>query len=425
MKQLTTIAALVYLFATTSCNTKPIVHKSDYQKFLTPNNSELVNIDNEIKFWNSKLIESPDHTGAQLKTASQLVKRFQYSGNINEIIKADSFYTEANKLQKYFSSSTYRSLAANAVTQHKFKNAKLYLDSAAKLGDNLALTILQQVDVNIELGNLYKAQKLLKRYPKQLSTEALIRQAKILDHEGKLEEAIETLETALAKTNAVHDETNYIWLMSNLGDFYSHANNFTKAYQAYLHVLNINPAYYHCLRGIAWLAFSHDKNTIAAKEIINFLKLQHPVPDYDLLLAEINDFENNEAEKQNNITKFIAKTSNKNYGDMYNKYLFNLYADELNDLSKAMQLAEIEVHNRPTAESYHLLSWANFKKGNYKEALQITNNYVIEKCFEPDAAYHIATILQANGETKKAAKYFKEVNNSLFELGPAFAKSIN
>jgi tetratricopeptide (TPR) repeat protein len=427
MKKISVYAFVLVAFCTIiSCKSnKPVTDKNDYAVYLQPSSKKLNFIDGEIQFWTKRLQENPGHTAAQLKIAGLLSQRFQYSGNINEIKRADNIYQKINQLQKHFTSSVYRNLATNAITQHQFWQSKYFLDSAARLGDNLAFTILQQSDVQLELGNVYEAKRLLKRYPLRDSYEVLIRAAKIRDHEGSLEDAIELMEKALSKITRENDEAAYTWAKSNLADFFSHANRFTAAYQSYLEVLRIDPENYHCLKGIAWLAFSKDRKTSEAKEILHFLRQQHPVPDYDLLLAEIAAYEKNENEVERYNHLFETAASNEEYGDMYNKYLFTLFADEWNEYSKAMQIADTEIRNRPTPESYDLLSWAYYKAGNTKEALRIARSFVENKCFEPETAYHLAMIYQANGNKKKARQYFKEVKSSLFELGPSYVTKVN
>lgn len=425
MKQFLPYCTIFFIFFIAACkNNQPVTNQKDYAVYLQPSTTKRNFIDGEIAFWLKRLQESPEHTGARLKIAGLYAKRFQYSGNINEIKKADNIYKEVNKTQKLFSSAVYRSLAANAITQHQFWQSKYLLDSAAALGDNLAFTILQQFDTQLELGNLYEAKRLLKRYPQQQSYEVSIRKAKLSDHEGSLDGAIQLMEQALQKVTKENDEAAWIWAKSNLADFYSHANRFADAYNAYLEVLKADPENYHSLKGIAWLAFSHDKNTLAAKEILLFLKQQHPVPDYDLLLAEIASCENKELEAQQYKNAFEHTATLENYGDMYNKYLFSLYADDWQEYSKALRMAENEIKNRPAPSSYDMLSWAYYKAGNTKEALRIAAYYVENKCFEPDAVYHLAMIYKANGNNKKAKHYLKELKGSLFELGPLFEKNI-
>lgn len=402
-----------------ACNqNKTITNRNDYKQFLLHSKNNVESIDQELAFWSKKLKEEPQHFAAQTKMASLYSKRFQYSGNIAEVHLADSFYQAANQLQKRFSSGIYRNLAANAITKHQFWQSKYYLDSAVQMGDNLSNTILQQFDTELELGNLYNAKQLLKRYPYPNSFEILIRKAKMSDANGKLNEAIELMEQALLKVTVTNDKTAWLWVKSNLGDFYSHANRFKEAYESYIDVLKIDSENYHCLKGIAWIAFSFEKNTEAAKEILLFLKMQHAVPDYDLILAEIATFEGNQKLNTEYTASFLRKVKAPAYGEMYNTYLFDIYADD--SIDTAMSIAKKEINNRPTPQSYDLLSWAFYKQGNINEALRIASHYVENKCFEPKAQYHLALIYSANGYNKKARTFLKEVKSSFTELGPVF-----
>ena len=210
---------------------------------------------------------------------------------------------------------------------------------------------------------------------------------------------------------------------SNLGDMYGHANRYKESYQCYLEVLAKDPEYYHALKGIAWLAYSKDKNVAEAKRILIYLRQQHPIPDYDLMLAEIA-YENNSWKKISGNKSLLAKISNVMYGDMYNKYLFNLQANELNDPKAALSLAQKETGNRRTGEAFSWLAWAYLKNGQKEKALKMAQYYVEEKCFEPDAVYYLGKIYLANGDNKKAKKYLEEAYESSYELGPSATKEI-
>jgi tetratricopeptide (TPR) repeat protein len=96
----------------------------------------------------------------------------------------------------------------------------------------------------------------------------------------------------------------------------------------------------------------------------------------------------------------------------------------LNDYDKALAIAEEEVSNRPTPETYDWLAWVLFNKGEKEKAFEIINKYVLGKTFEPDVQLHAAYILQAMGEKEKAMELFNECLASSFELGPVTAKEI-
>ncbi len=426
------ILGITLLFLLSSCSLfkqdDTITNRKDYEQYLQPGKErvQLKKIDTEIAFWQKRFSTSSDDIVARAKIAGLFTQRFSYSGNIHEIHQADSIYQLVNHLNRKNSSGTFRSLAANCITQHKFLQAQLYIDSALNLGDDKYQSVFMEFDVALELGNKIRAGKALDKLTDKNDFGYLIRQSKYKDHvDGDLEGAILLMEKAWEKIKDGNNNSVKLWTKSNLGDLYGHANRYKESYQCYLDVLAQDPEYYHALKGIAWLAFSKDKNVAEAKRIIHYLRQQHPVPDYDLMLAEIASFENKTVDKLNWEQQFMVKISNVMYGDMYNKYLFNLQANELNDPKAALALAQKETGNRRTGEAFSWLAWAYLKNGQKEKALKTAQYYVEQKCFEPDAVFYLGKIYLANGNYKKAKKYLEEAYESSYELGPSATKEIN
>lgn len=409
-----------------SCkNETSIINAADYNHYLAKNESKkIIAIDTELAFWNNRLQINNNDIAAQSKIAGLLTRRFGYSGNIREIHTADSLYRVINHINRKLSSSTFRSLAANDITQHKFREAGLFIDSALALGDNKYLSVLMEIDIAMELGNVLRAKTALNSLQDKTDFAYLVRKAKMKDHEGKGEEAIAILKEALKNIDPETDKASYLWAKTNLGDWLGHNNHFKESYQSYLDALKMDPENYHALKGIAWLAFAHDKNTVEAKRILFYLLKVHPVPDYKLMLGEIAEFENNLTEKQKWYNEFLTDISNPLYGDMYNKYAFALQADEYKNYAAALKIAEREVSNRPTALSYDMLAYALYKTGALEKAHHIVYTYVEGKCFEPFSIYHQAMIYKASGEKQKAVQFLRQASGSAFELGPVTAKSI-
>jgi tetratricopeptide (TPR) repeat protein len=101
-----------------------------------------------------------------------------------------------------------------------------------------------------------------------------------------------------------------------------------------------------------------------------------------------------------------------------------LLAEHPEQLQKAYELALEEVKSRPTAQSYDLLAWTLYKKGDYKTALKMAEMYVVNKTFEPEALFHLAKIYRANNLNEKAAELRKELLESTYELGPLMEQEI-
>ena len=181
---------------------------------------------------------------------------------------------------------------------------------------------------------------------------------------------------------------------------------------------------YYALKGIAWIAFSHEKNTKEANRIIDIISKKHNSPDFKLFKAEMAEFNKNEQEKDKHLQDYFASLKNRNYGVMYNKYNAILFADNKKDAVKALEIAYQEIKNRPTPESYDLLAWANYNLGNTKKALEICEKHIVNKSFEPEINYHLAEIYKANKMNDKVKPIKEDLLSSIYELGPNMKEKI-
>ena len=400
-----------------------IIHPADYDAYLLRNYDEALKQCNiEMDFWKHKLSEVPESETYRGRLAGLLSSRFMLNGRIEDIEASDSLYqlVVSNTKQDY--ASLHRALAANCITQHQFREAREHIQKALEIGEGKAASLFMLVDVSIELGDLAGAKTAMKQFTNKKFFPYLIRQAKIKDHEGNLDSAIVLMERALDQVK--ENPSLFLWTQSNLADMYGHAGRVKESYDSYLSVLKQNPDYDYALRGIAWIAFSHDQNFQEAKRIVHHIEQKRATPDMHLFLAKIAEAENNLTEKLKQLELFANAAVAPKYGDMYNKYLALLEAEEFSNPSKTIEIARIEIRNRPTPQSFDLLAWGYFHNGNITDALAVAQKYIENKTYEPDALYHLGMIYHANGMEKEAIHYFKRAAASSFELGPAISKKI-
>ena len=129
-------------------------------------------------------------------------------------------------------------------------------------------------------------------------------------------------------------------------------------------------------------------------------------------------------EKERNLLAFKKAISNKQYGAMYNAYNIELLSNDRAKSLEAIALAEAEVNNRTTPQTYDLLAWSYYKHGDAKKALELIEKYVINKTSEPAVLYHIAEIYKANGKQTEVEALKKELLEATYELGPLMEESI-
>jgi len=427
MKTFNLAIILVMTLLMVSCKNESnqITNPKDYDTYLVSNDTKSIDFaKNEIDFWQKKFDAAPNQISYLSQIAANYSKLFEITGNINYIYKTEELLLQSNEALKYTQVGTIRSLARNYITQHRFKEALILANKALAIGEGKKETQKLLFDVQMELGNFAAAEKNLKAIQDTNEFDFLIRIAKWNDHLGDLPTAISLMEKASKIAEKNENEGLKVWAYSNLGDMYGHAGQIKKSYKYYLKTLALEPHNSYALKGIAWITFSHEKNTAEANRIINIISKNHNSPDFYLMKSEIAEYDNNYKLKSTSISDYFNMLKENKYGAMYNKYNALIFADEKVTAQKALEIAKIEVDHRPTPDSYDLLAWSYYNLGDYNKALEIAQKYVAGKSFEPELNYHLAMIYKANKMNALIEPIKKDLLASTFELGPSFTQKI-
>ncbi len=417
------IALAIIFTSCTQQNTKQITAINDYDLFLkTKKHESLDYAKKEIQFWKTKYEKAPNQVSYLQQLAIAHTLLFECNGTIEDLKNSEELLLVANERTRYKKVGLLHALSKNYSTQHRFKEALELLKIARSIGEKQRSTHKMLFDVYLELGDDLNAEMYLQKIKNEDDFDYLIRLSKWLDHKGNLTAAIRMMEKATKKAELINDTNLLLWSYSNLADFYGHAGNIEVSYQHYLKALTINPDYTYALRGIAWIVFSYENNPAEALRIIDAIALKKLTPDLLLLKADILAFQNNRGDVY--IDQYFDLVANKKYGDMYNNYTAAIYVENTATLNKALEIAQQEIKNRATPQSYDLLAWVYHKKGDSKKALSIVQQYIENKTFEPSILYHMAEIYKANNLGKLAMNLKKELLESAFELGPLESEKI-
>jgi Flp pilus assembly protein TadD len=418
-------ASAFMLFLLSCKKQEKIARSADYENYLNSSfiADEKNSVVTEIDFWQKRMRADTGSFVNKTQLAGYYLRLFKLDGNVSNLHTGDSLLINASFKLNNTNPEILYSLSQNSIGQHQFVKAAAYNQAAENAkGDPYTIRLLQ-FDAFMELGRYADAIKALNSLADKTTFDYQIRKAKWEDHKGNLDEAILIMEQAFEKVKD-KKKSLYCWTLSNLGDMYGHAGRLKESYAAYINVLKKDPANLYCLKGIARIVWLNDKNTTEAKRILHFILAQTSMPDLKLMLADIYEEEGNKNAKQQLQQEFIGVVSKPEYGAMYNKYLIELYADDMGKQDKALAIAQTEINNRFTPETCDWLSWSYYKKGDYAKAFEIAKAYVVNKTFEPDALMHSAFIYAANGEKAVAKKMLTEALESTYELGPAATKDI-
>lgn len=406
--------------AVSGCSEKSnIVCPGDYAAFFDSEaiKKQELSINQERSFWQIRLQRDTGNFVDMMKLASTHLRLFKLKGNIADLHAGDSLLAVSAAKLNYQDPGMLFAISQNYITQHRFNDAALYVGAAEKAKADKYTSMLLGFDADMELGLYQHANRKLASLKDQSSFDYLVRKAKMEDHKGNLDEAIELMEQAFEKVK--HKDKNlYCWTKSNLADMYGHAGRIKESYNAYLDVLRKDSSYIYALKGIAWIAYSHDHNTKEAKRILQYIVSQTNMPVIWLTLAGIEEWEGNDNCKNEYIRMFLDEVQKPGYGDMYNKYLIDICLEELADPDRAITIAKKEVNNRPTPETFDWLAWSLYKDGEVRKAFAFAKDNVNRQTFEPGAILHTAQIFAASGKKNEARRMLKQCLESSFELGP-------
>ncbi len=402
-----------------------ITSAEDYNKYLNNDKNENLSFTKEeIAFWQNKYEKAPNQLSYLSVLASNYSKMFEITANIDDLLKAEELLLKSNENYHYSNVGTIRSLARNYISQHRFREALELANKAESIGEGAMETRKLLFDVQMELGNYAEAERNLRLLDNNQDFDYLIRAAKWNDHLGDLKTAISLMERAKSQAEKYNNDYLKVWIYSNLGDYNGHDGNIQKSYDYYLKTLALDPNNSYALKGIAWIVFSHERNTEEAKRIVDVISKKHNSPDFYLLKSQIAEYENNPKLKNENLAQYFKLLKENEYGAMYNSYNVFIYAEDKDSVNRAIEIAKTEISHRPTPDSYDLLAWSYYKSGDTKKALQIGEKYIAGKSFEPKLNYHLALIYKANNQLDKVAAIKKELLSSGFELGPVLERKI-
>lgn len=420
------IKLLIVVILVSSCGTKnqdTVAHKKDYNKYLVSN--EIETTSKYFDLWNSKIRPDSMQLTSFGVVGGEYNRYFQQTGDIKFLKKAEKSLKKAVDIANIGKPGFYRSLARNYISQHRFKEALQLADSAAAIGGDFNENQSLFFDIHMELGNYQKAEQHLDSLKNMSDFGYMIRLAKWNDYKGDLDTTINFMEKARTKAETSKSKDLMLWSYTNLADYYGHAGRIQDSYNHYLKALEIDNNNAYAKKGIAWIVFSNDKNAKEAIRILDSVTKTYNAPDYFLLKAEIADYIGNDLVRTRNLDEYFTRVKNEAYGDMYNAYNLGLYIGETKQYDNALILAQQEVENRPTPESYSWLAYSLLKNGDKEKALEVMSTYVYGKTFEPALLYQAAEVYKANGKSERVKELKGELIGAIYELGPGMEKQVH
>jgi tetratricopeptide (TPR) repeat protein len=410
------------LISVCSCNqNKPIVKESFVDTLIsnyTPSTVAVIN-EKDLAFWKSRVDTMPESLVDLKKYASALASRFHIYGDINDLKQADSIMQKL--VDEYKEPGSLLTLAGYKMLQHQFSEAKKCIDTVIEMKAEKYATQMMLFDADFELGDLYHASLILRDNYSPREYAYNFRQSKLDHNRGELGAAIEhMLKAAELSGSAAYLRTA---ALSNAADLCIHDGNLKKAANLYEQCIQFNSCDFHSVMGLGWIALVHDKNEKLATKIFSFVRDRMKSPDALLKLSQASELTDSTASKEYAM-EFVKKASGADYGNMYNKYLIQLYTGILNDPASALAIAQKEISNRATSQTYAWLAWTLFASGKQQGAYQVFQNHVSGRSLEALELYWMGRMMKGLGKGYNEQQFFKAAEKNKYDLSPEMRKDL-
>ena len=123
-------------------------------------------------------------------------------------------------------------------------------------------------------------------------------------------------------------------------------------------------------------------------------------------------------------SEFVGMATASVYGNMYNKYLLELYTGILNEPAKGEAIAARELLNRTTPQTYAWYVWALYSNNKTAEAEKIYRQHVSGKPLEGLELYWMGKYMQAQNKGYNAEQFFKAAYKNKYDLSPGMARDL-
>jgi len=378
--------------------------------------------DSSMQFWRNRIDPKLPGLVSETKYAGTLSLRFHLFGDIQDIKKADSIVRRVDTNFNHKEAQADLTLVSYSILQHRFKEADEWLEKAKQNGLKKYDQLSSSFDVDFELGRIFQAANELKALKSSGDYGYFFRRSKMDHLNGLLDSSVHAMLQAAKK----EENSPYLFqvALSNAADLYIHAGDLKQAADLYMKCLAINSADFHSLTGLGWLALVHDKDDSLAKKIFAFIKSKNKLPDPLFKLTQMAQVTGNNTEEKKWAHAFESEATDPVYGNMYNKYMIELYTGILNDPGRAEQISKNELDNRATAQTWAWYVWSLYSNHKKKEAYDLFEKNVSGRPLEGLELYWMGKMMQGMNKGFNAQAFFKAAYINKYDLSPVIVQDL-
>ncbi|MGE0439072.1 MAG: hypothetical protein AB7L66_11040 [Gemmatimonadales bacterium] len=348
---------------------------------------------------------------------NRLILRFGRSADLGDIERAETLAAEALRLAPGKSAALAR-LSGVQLMQHKFQPA-LASARAATLADPAsgeAQGVL--LEAAVAAGDYPAAEAAVARIDAG-TVAGRVRRALWLDNRGYSATARRELRRAcdeLDRTGAIPEVR--VWCLVQLTNLTHALAGPVEARAGYRRALAIDPENRGAREALANLDLAEGHDRAAREGFAGLLSPAHP--DLYLKLAEAERRLGRENEARRWEDRFLAAADHPEVEALFGNVLALFLAErgDAASLDRARDMARREVVRRPTAESWDLLAWVHYRRGEFGAAETASDSAAARGGGTATMAYHRARVLGTVGRMAEAAELDREATADPTLLAP-------
>ena len=378
--------------------------------------------DSSMQFWKNRINPNLPGLVSESKFAGLLSMRFHMFGDIQDIKRADSILRKIDLDFNHREAQANLTLVGCSILQHRFREAEAYLIVAKNIGLKKYDLLTSSFDVDFELGRYFDANNELKELKSTSDYGYFFRLSKMNHLNGLLDSSIHNMMQAayLERGSAYLEQV----ALSNAADLYVHDGDLIQAADLYMKCIRMNAADFHSVIGLGWIALVKDKNDSLAEKVFTFVQKHNKLPDAYYKLTQMAESRGDTGLTRKWAKTFISRATDTAYGNMYNKYLIELYTSVLWNPSLAEQISKKELQNRATPQTYAWYSWCLFSNDKKEEAYEQFEKNVSGKPLEGLELYWMGRLMQGMDKGYNAQAFYKAANTNKYDLSPAILNDL-
>ncbi len=371
--------------------------------------------------------------GYSLLATAYLAKARESDDN-DAAVKAEAAARRSIKIRTAGNGTAWNKVVRALLAQHRFRDSLRETEAIQKAKVSTDETIRLRAEIMIELGRYADAQSIFQKNPNAFSnTPGSAIQARMLDLEGKTEQALALYEKIVRDSEARYDiESNDLaWFHTRLGQQQLNMGRRADARKTFLRSIELYPRGYKALFGMARLA-AGDGNWQGALDWAARADAIATLPEIVTLMAEAHKRLGEPEKEKQLLARVVSLTgshesaggmhesahshgkdgahshaSEEPHGHSLDRQYAMFCADRNQDLDGAYAAAVRDFEERPDIYAYDTLAWVYFKQKRIKEAIVAIDRALALGTQDPKLLYHAGEIYAAAGKKPNAADFLR------------------